>query len=424
MFLKLLFKFIFNLVILLAVMVLLYPIIMFAVTPIYDYSGNKPFYNYSIINPYNTYGYDYAPINFQAGTYNPLFSDTSKNFNTIRNKYESLGYHSVHFAKKYNFFTSLFSNEMAYMNETGFNLSGYKMLLFSMDKKNKLQFEQPFFQNINDLQYRIAKAGKVSNIIAIKNPAKNNIPIEYFSKLNGYHLMEILSDNISAIDYWDKALSSGIPVLLFVKEEFDENNYGKLLLISEFFAYISNFNSFLQTYAVAVSDKYYNENIDKGNNYLENMPHIDKISIDNYTTINAKFTKPFEKIVFSADNGVIKHTAYNTDNATYNIQDDDTYVRITAYTHDGSVFYFNPFMRDNLNKLTVDIPEINKKYTYMKCAALIIILIIVLIKFYRPIFTFIIQFIKSFFAVIFYPFKLLFGKKSKNDKSNNDDNIV
>ena len=279
-----------------------------------------------------------------------------------------------------------------------------------------------FFQNINDLQYRIAKADNVSNIIALKNPAKSNMSIEYFSKLKGYHLMEILSDNISAIHYWDKALSSGIPVLLFVREEFNENNYGKLLLISEFFAYISNFNSFLQTYAVSVSDKYYNENINKGINYLENMPHIDKINIDNHTTINAKFTKPFEKIVFSADNGVIKHTAYNTDNASYNINDEDTYVRITAYTHDGSVFYFNPFMRDNLNKLKIDIPEINKKYTYIKYAVfIIIILIIILIKFFRLVFNFIIKFIKSFFAVIFYPFKLLFGKKSENNKSNDYD---
>lgn len=78
-------------------------------------------------------------------------------------------------------------------------------------------------------------------------------------------------------------------------------------------------------------------------------------------------------------------------------------------------------MRDNLNNLKIDIPEINKKYTYIKYAVFIIILIIILIKFFRLVFNFIIKFIKSFFAVIFYPFKLLFGKKSENNKSNDYD---
>lgn len=425
MFFKLVLKFVLSFVTLLFTLILMYPIIMYAVTPIYDYSSNKPFYNYSIINPYADFVYDYAPINFQAVTYNPLHKNTAVNYSMIIKKYENLDYHSVHYAKEYNFFTSLFSNDMEYMNETGLNLSGYKMLLFSFQKENKLQFEQPLFQHINDLQYRIDKASEVSDIIAIKNPAKYNIPIEYFSKLKGYHLMEILSDNISAIDYWDKALSSGIPVLLFVAEEFNENNYGKLLLISEYFAYISNFNSFLSSYAISVSDKYYKENINRGKEYLENMPRIDEISLYNYTTINAKFTKPFEKIVFSADNGIVKYTAFNTDNASYNIKDEDTYVRITAYTHDGSVFYFNPFMRDNLNNLKVNVPEINK-YTYIKYAVVIIILLALLIKFFRKIFGFIVQFIKSFFAVILYPFKLLLGKnnKDKNNQGNNIDTIA
>lgn len=366
--------------------------------------------------------YDYAPINFQAGTYNPLNNSAPIDYDIIKKAYKELGYHSIHFAKEYNLFTSLFDNKMEYMNETGANLSGYKMLLFSFDEKNELQFEQPLYQRLNDIQYRIERAGKNSSIIAIKNPAKSNMPIEYFSQLKGYHLMEILSDNISAVHYWDKALSSGIPVLLFVAEEFNENNYGKLLLISEYFAYISNFNSFLQTYAVSVSDEYYKANIHKGENYLENMPSIDEIRIDNYTVLNAKFTKPFEKIVFSADNGVVKRTEYDTDNASYNIKDEDTYVRITAYTQDGSVFYFNPFMRDNLNNLEVKIPEIKKTYTYIKYAVFITIFTLILIKFYRSILGFIMQYIKSFFTIIFYPFKLLFG--NKNDKSNNYDNIV
>ncbi len=94
---------------------------------------------------------------------------------------------------------------------------------------------------------------------------------------------------------------------------------------------------------------------------LESHPQLLSLQVDDNGLINIKLNKKVDKITFTADNGKEKASFENVESASYKINNDESYVRTTAYFDNGSIAYFNPVIRTS-DGLKPNMPEISLNY--------------------------------------------------------------
>lgn len=81
----------------------------------------------------------------------------------------------------------------------------------------------------------------------------------------------------------------------------------------------------------------------------------------NNDELTVKFNKNIDKIVFSADFGKVVKEEENVSKASYNITDNESYVRVTAYFDNGSVMYFNPVLKSE-DSIQPEMPALHIDY--------------------------------------------------------------
>jgi hypothetical protein len=108
------------------------------------------------------------------------------------------------------------------------------------------------------------------------------------------------------------------------------------------------------------------------------MPSLLKFNVDS-GVISLKFDKPFKRIDFIGQDGIMKDNQYESDSGTYKIKPEDTYIREEVVFKDSTRFYFNPVFRYT-GEIQYQEATINWDKTWMlRIVSGIIFLIIILL---------------------------------------------
>ncbi len=274
-----------------------------------------------------------------------------------------------------------------------------KFLIFNHDKNLKTgsKFRDTtaiIFTNYSSIQYilnSIYTPNQSDNINALLYP-KDNLDIKYMPNLTNYHLIEILYGSINSISYWDSALSNGRPAFLLASDKIehddtDSKNYAKNITMIPVRPAADNVSEIFQAlktgaaYAYSLSDNITSLPMQDKLNALNNLPYLTSMQVNN-NKLTVKLNKNVDKIVFSADNGRIVEELENTSQAEYNITDNESYVRVTAYFDNGNVVYFNPVLKSE-NSMQPKMPksEINYPLSMIKWSIIIAVFIYIVITF-------------------------------------------
>ncbi len=254
--------------------------------------------------------------------------------------------------------------------EYGINIFKTHLLLIGI--KRKEYFDQPLWQGADTIQYRINRVKPYNEIVTLAHPAfVNGIEVDYMAQITGYDLMEVVNTFANSVSHWDKALSSGRPAFLLASDDthnvFRNTDIGRNITM-------------IPLNPDTEADKLY-DTLKSGAAYAVTVPHIiaildrsEKLKVLNThpqllsmqvadNTLNIKLNRMVDKIVFSADNGQVMAEYDNVSESSYNIADNNSYVRATVYFDNGSTAYFNPVIRtNNGGGLKPDMPQVLVNY--------------------------------------------------------------
>ena len=254
--------------------------------------------------------------------------------------------------------------------EYGINI--FKTHLLLIGTKRKEYFDQPLWQGADTIQYRINRVKPYNEIVTLAHPAfVNGIEVDYMAQITGYDLMEVVNTFANSVSHWDKALSSGRPAFLLASDDthnvFRNTDIGRNITM-------------IPLNPDTEADKLY-DTLKSGAAYAVTVPHIiaildrsEKLKVLNThpqllsmqvadNTLNIKLNRMVDKIVFSADNGQVMAEYDNVSESSYNIADNNSYVRATVYFDNGSTAYFNPVIRtNNGGGLKPDMPQVLVNY--------------------------------------------------------------
>lgn len=233
-------------------------------------------------------------------------------------------------------------------------------------------FDQPLRQGANTIQYRINRVRPYNLIVTLNHPAfVNGIDISYMTKITGYDLMEVINTFAHSVSHWDTALSSGRPAFLLASDDthnvFRNTDIGRnitMIPLDPATEADKLYNTLKSGAAYGITVPHTVALLDRSEKLkvLKTHPQLLSMQVIDNNTLNIKLNRKVDKIAFSSDNGTVKAEFENIAEASYNIADNDSYVRATVYFDNDSIAYFNPIIRTddglkpNMPKVTVNYP--------------------------------------------------------------------
>ncbi|MBV9963086.1 MAG: hypothetical protein JO072_12635 [Parafilimonas sp.] len=223
--------------------------------------------------------------------------------------------------------------------EHGYNIFKIHQLVIMPKKVCYNDF--PLFQFASSKQFMINKLNYDAEAVVLAHPKiRNGYSDEDLKKLSGYNLMEVLNHAGNACNKWDVALSAGKPVWIVG----DDDTHDVLDTNQTFRNWTmvnckqKNKDSLIKSliggsaYAVNGSDA-------KNDNKLVGVK-------TKGLTIEVRLQTKADSIQLIGQNGIVRKTFVNTNEAFYNFKNNDTYIRTVIYNK-ASVMYLNPVLRYN-----------------------------------------------------------------------------
>jgi hypothetical protein len=111
----------------------------------------------------------------------------------------------------------------------------------------------------------------------------------------------------------------------------------------------------------------------------KHIPQLDRVTVIN-DTLTVKVSKKPKRISFIGQNGIIKSTVADTNQASYKIASSDTYIRTEITFDDKTILYLNPVFRySGSAPAEPELPVIDQTKTWVQRGIALIITIIVLL---------------------------------------------
>lgn len=346
---------------------------IWGITPVYKFPESISFSGDKFYNPYKDCdNIHYTRANFHGHSRlgGGLTNGRANSEEDVFKAYRDLNY-SFATVSNYHHITSrppYYGFPYVPAQEYGVNIFKTHMLLIGT--KRKEYFDQPLWQGANTIQYRINRVKPYNEIVTLAHPAfLNGIEVEYMAKLTGYDLMEVVNTFAHSVSHWDTALSSGRPAFLLASDDthnvFKNTDIGRNITMiplnpdteaDKLYDTLKSGAAYGITvpHTIAVLDR--SEKV----KVLDTHPQLLSMQVQN-NTLNIKLNRMVDKIVFSADNGAVKAEYDNVAEASYNIEDNDSYARATVYFDNGSIAYFNPIIRTS-DGLKPDMPAVSVNY--------------------------------------------------------------
>jgi hypothetical protein len=209
-----------------------------------------------------------------------------------------------------------------------------------------------------------------------------------FKYLTNYNCLEIANSNRIFTSYYDAALSYGHPVFIMADDDSHD-----LMNISDVCSSFNLINSDLvrdsvlnslrtgRSIGVKFNISSYNTNEEKRAGLLK-LPEIKSFTFKS-DTLAVSLNKSVKIIKFIGQNGTEKKRITNCSNGAYFFSKEDTYIRTEIECNDGTIFFLNPLFRYDGIKLSEYAPSYNVLKTWTLRSAVISILILTLIIWYR-----------------------------------------
>lgn len=371
--------------------------ILWAVIPVYSFPDEVKFSGNKFYNPYKDYdNTHYYRANFHGhsrltggltnGKDNSL-EDVFKAYRDLDYGYATVSnYHHITPESFYNF-------PLIPAQEYGVNIFKTHLLLVGSTRKE--YYDQPLLQDANTIQFRINMVKPHTKIVTLAHPAfLNGIEVEHMKKLTNYDLMEVVNTFAHSVSHWDTALSSGRPAFLLASDDthnvFINTDIGRNITMVPLnpSQYELVYDTLKQgsAYGITVPHAVAMLNREEKLKVLENHPQLLSLQVDDNGLVSIKLNKTVDKITFTTDDGVEKASFENTSSASCKFNDNESYLRATAYFDNGSIAYFNPVIRTvdglkpNMPAVTLNYPVSILKWIFT--AVVLTALIIFLVKVY------------------------------------------
>ncbi len=348
---------------------------VWSIIPVYKFPEAVSFTGDKFYNPYKDYdNTHYYRANFHGHSRlgGGLTNGRANSEEDVFKAYRDLEYGFATVSNYHHITSKPPYYDFPYVPAQEYGINIFKTHLLLIGTKRKEYFDQPLWQGADTIQYRINRVKPYNEIVTLAHPAfVNGIEVDYMAQITGYDLMEVVNTFANSVSHWDKALSSGRPAFLLASDDthnvFRNTDIGRNITM-------------IPLNPDTEADKLY-DTLKSGAAYAVTVPHIiaildrsEKLKVLNThpqllsmqvadNTLNIKLNRMVDKIVFSADNGQVMAEYDNVSESSYNIADNNSYVRATVYFDNGSTAYFNPVIRTNTGGgLKPDMPQVLVNY--------------------------------------------------------------
>ncbi|MEJ2594169.1 MAG: hypothetical protein P8100_03360 [bacterium] len=344
-------------------------LIFYLLAPVYEFSGPKPFHGDKLYNPYQ--GMDkshWKRYNFQVQSKAwGGITDGRKNSNRlIDSVYKELGFDYVATSdyQKINYHGSG-KPDFIPTYEHGYN--AFKTHQVCIDAQRVLWTDLILFQTLSMKQWIIDQLDKDCSIVVLAHPLlRHGYTVEEMKYLTHYEMMEVLNNLRISTDHWDTALSSGQLVWLMGNDDAHDvlhpNDVGrKFTMINSPTKNKAQILSSLHSGCCYGVDFYptmdvpLKERIER----IKHTPILQNAALSG-DTLQVRVDVTATEIHFIGQEGIVRQTSLDTNQASYIIKPEDTYVRTVFRFNDGSSIYLNPVVRyagdqpESLLSATVD----------------------------------------------------------------------
>ena len=334
----------------------LFAIVATSVSPVYNFSEARPFSGSDIFNPYASLeGVDSIPwkrANFHTHTrVKGIFNECEYWPDQTDSAYRKFGYDIVTFSNHNELTVHPYDTALQVnVYEHGINIFKYHKLVFGCESVNRFDNLLPLF--VFQKQFQLDLLAKESDFIQMNHPLRTGGTSEYqMRRLEGYRLMELDSGKSKENEYWDWALSAGRYSFGLANDDLHYPDRSRKMAVRCNFLYCpsARYDDIKKT---LLSGEYYAMRVpDYGHGDWEvkyaknrNLPSVNKIGLDS-TTVFISLSQKADSIKFIGQNNTTLALARNAYEAEYDVKQEDSYVRITAYFPEGEVIYSNPFAR-------------------------------------------------------------------------------
>jgi len=348
-------------------------VMFYLMAPVYTFSDPKVFTGDKLYNPYQKMDTNnWLRYNFQVQSKAwGGVTDGRKNSNQlIDSVYNELGFDYVA-TSDYQKINRHGSNKPSYIPtyEHGYNI--YKTHQVCVGAKKVLWIDLLWFQTLSMKQWIIDMLDKDCEIVVLAHPLlRHGYTVEEMKYLTNYEMMEVLNNLRISTDHWDAALSSGQVVWLMGNDDAHDvlhpNDVGRKFtvikspstnkedIIRSLKAGSSYGVDFYPTMDVPIAER-----IER----LKHVPVINKVDLVD-DTLKVSVDQTATEIHFIGQNGIIRHTVFDTNFASYKIKSTDSYIRTVFRFKDGTSIYLNPVIRhDGDTPVSLKTAVINEKAT-------------------------------------------------------------
>lgn len=326
----------------------------YALAPVYQFAEPTPFSGPYLINPYQLMDSTaWRKYNFQVQSKAWLgLTNGRKNSNMlIDSMYRLLQFDYVA-TSDYQRINLHRSNEPKYIPtyEHGYGFRKTHQVCIGASKV--LWTDYPFFQRLSHKQHILNLLHDECALVALAHPhLLGGYSLEDVKYLSNYQLMEVLNNLRISIDFWDTALSNGHKVYLLSNDDAHDvtnsNQVGRRFTMinapntdrEEIVASLKNGLAYGFDF-YRVDDEPWQDKIERS----KKIPWLKKASL-NGNRYTVMLSKPAHKIRFIGQHGRLLHEVEHWFEASYQISETDTYVRVEVLFYDSSVMYLNPVIR-------------------------------------------------------------------------------
>lgn len=334
----------------------LFAIVATSVSPVYNFSKVRPFSGPDIFNPYASLeGVDSIPwkrANFHTHTrVKGIFNECEYWPDQTDSAYRKFGYDIVTFSNHNELTVHPYDTALQVnVYEHGINIFKYHKLVFGCESVNRFDNLLPLF--VFQKQFQLDLLAKESDFIQMNHPLRTGGTSEYqMRRLEGYRLMELDSGKSKENEYWDWALSAGRYSFGLANDDLHYPDRSGKMAVRCNFLYCPSAR-YEDIKKKLLSGGYYAMRVpDYGHGDWEvkyaknrNLPSVNKIGLDS-TTVFISLSQKADSIKFIGQNHTTLALAKDAYEAEYDMKQEDSYVRITAYFPEGEVIYSNPFAR-------------------------------------------------------------------------------
>lgn len=321
---------------------------------IYNFREPEPFNGPDIFNPYRNIdtAYCWKRANFHVHTrIEGILNECEYWPAEVYRAHEKLGYDIVTFSNHNELTTHPFDSTLQVnVYEHGYNLFKFHKLVFGSSGVNHFDHLLPLFASQKQFQIDILK--KESDIIQYNHPLRTTgTSKSHMERLEGYDIMELDCGRSTENEYWDWALSAGHYSFGLANDDLHyPDRSDKIARRCNFLCVPSGRYDDIKR--ALLDGCYYSMRIpDYGNGDWEikikrnrELPSIKEIGYDN-GCMHVSFTQTADSIKVFGDGHALLGVTLSSNEASYRIEDKDTYARFTAYFPGGEVIYTNPFAR-------------------------------------------------------------------------------